>query len=310
MALSVYAKNALRANQTNDGWTKLYNEVPESAKILDIGCSTGNFGAELIKNKQCTVVGLDINEDDLKVAQKHLTNVFKRNIERDNIDDLGKFDVVIMADVIEHLIDPVTALQKVKNQLNPGGMLIFSVPNMANFATRLELLAGRFTYTEYGLLDETHLHYYDRVELEKVLARAGFQVTEYNNSVRDVPREAAEDLLKSVGLTADKKFWELATHIDSITFQFIGIAKPGKAKHVDVSTKTPHDFISDMIDTIEARGKEQQNALRADLQAQLKAMEAARDTIEAQLKLIENSKGWKAVSKLYKAKERLTSKKR
>jgi 2-polyprenyl-3-methyl-5-hydroxy-6-metoxy-1,4-benzoquinol methylase len=305
MALSVYAKNVLHETQSNDGWTKLYNLVPEGATILDLGCSTGNFGAELMKNKKCTVVGVDINEDDLKVASKHLKATYKRNIERDEISDLGMFDAVVMADVIEHLIDPVSALKKIKKQLKPGGLLIFSVPNMANFATRLELLAGRFTYTEYGLLDETHLHYYDRVELEKVFARAGLQVTKYNNSIRDVPPKAAKDLLKSVGLTPNDAFWKLAGNIDSITFQFIGTAKVGTAKHVDVSTKTPHDFISDMIDGINQQGRDREAAIREDFQARLKELERSKREIQERLHLIENSKGWRAVSKLYKAKQKL-----
>lgn len=248
--MSVYSDNKLHHKDDNDAWTKLYDLVPTGVKVLDVGCSSGNFGAELIDKKKCTVVGIDIDKDDVELAKKRLTEVHLLNIENDDLPGIGKFDVIVMADVIEHLINPARALNKLGKHLSPGGKLIFSVPNMANFANRIELLRGRFEYTEYGLLDETHLHYYDRIQLETVLSAGGFEVEEYNNTIRDVPKKILNKELSSIGLSvSDDAFWKLAGHIDSISFQFIGVAKPSSnVQHTKVISKTPYDFVSRQID--------------------------------------------------------------
>ncbi|MCA9301584.1 class I SAM-dependent methyltransferase [Candidatus Saccharibacteria bacterium] len=248
--MSVYSDNKLHHKDDNDAWTKLYDLVPVGVKVLDVGCSSGNFGAELIGKKKCTVVGIDIDKDDVELSKKRLTESHLLNIESDDLSIVGKFDVIVMADVIEHLIDPAKALKKLGKHLNPDGKLIFSVPNMANFANRIELLKGRFEYTEYGLLDQTHLHYYDRVQLEAVLADGGFEVEYYNNTIRDIPKRVLAKELGLMGLSvSDDTFWKLASHIDSITFQFIGVARASSnVRHAAVISKTPYDFVSRQID--------------------------------------------------------------
>ena len=298
MTLSVYAHNSLNQRKQNDAWTNLFDLIPEGSHVLDIGCSTGNFGKELIKKKKCTVVGVDIFEEDLKVAKKHLTNVYRRNIEVDSIADLGTFDVILMADVIEHLIDPISALKKLKNQLKKDGLFVFSVPNMANIGVRLELLAGRFTYTSYGLLDQTHLHYYDRIQLETVLKNAGFSVETYDNTVRDIPKDVQIKQMRSLGLEPNEDFFKHTSHEDAITFQFIGIAKVSKMKHSTVKIGAPYDFMSKQFDSLSSevsKYKDQVNKNHSEAK-QLKTELAA---VRQELNDIKASRGWKALEKAH-----------
>lgn len=314
MAKSTYADVMFRQMDENYGWTKLYNFISVKSRVLDIGCSSGNFGKVLIERKQCSVVGVDIHEDDLKLASKNLTQVAKRNVETDDLGGLGKFDYVLMADVIEHLMDPVAALAKVKKVLKPGGKLVFSVPNMANVANRIELLGGRFEYTEFGLLDETHVHYYDRVEFERVMARAGFKVLKYNNTIRDLPSAVLKSQLEKLGLTPSPKFLKMAQSIDSITFQFIGVAKPQseQVKHAELASKTPHDFFSQQFDELHQAHKAQidhvkllKNELNGQRQS-YRRLEQAKNELAHRLGAIENSKGWRLLSRFYKAKKALS----
>jgi O-antigen biosynthesis protein len=199
----------------------------------------------------------------------------------------------------------VSALRKLAKQLRPDGTIVFSVPNMANFATRLELLAGRFEYTAYGLLDQTHLHYYDRVELEKVFTTAGFKVTKYNDTLRDIPRSIIEGQLKKLGLHADEKFWKLSEHIDSTTFQFIGTAKKGSGGHATLASKTPHDFMSEVFDKVhEDYGKQ-----IAQLKSRLSDAITEASQAKQELSDIKNSKGWHLLEKYYRSRSHLTKKK-
>lgn len=282
---SVYAKNKLKENVVNDAWTMIFDLIPQKSRVLDVGCSSGNFGAELIKRKNCEVHGIDINTVDLEIASKHLNGVHKLNIETDALPDIGKFDVILMADVIEHLIDPVTALKKLKAVMKESAILVFSVPNMANISNRLELLNGRFEYTTYGLLDETHLHYYDQVEFEKVLHNAGFSIKKYTNTTRDVPRDVTDSILKRIGLSASEEFYKFTEKLDSITFQFIGIAEVSSKRHAKIETKAPKDSTSHFIDDLNERHAQNTK----DINAKIQALEARLATTESNYTDLKNT---------------------
>jgi hypothetical protein len=84
------------------------------------------------------------------------------------------FDVVLMLDVLKHLVDPATVLRRLTPVVAEGGWGVISLPNIAHVSTRLALLEGHFTYTETGLLDRTHLRFFDRAGIDDLLAEAGW----------------------------------------------------------------------------------------------------------------------------------------
>lgn len=86
------------------------------------------------------------------------------------------FDAVVCADVLEHLPDPVPVLARVRSWISPGGRLFVSVPNVANVAVRLSLLAGRFEYADRGILDRTHLRFFTRRSARRLVEGAGFRI--------------------------------------------------------------------------------------------------------------------------------------
>ena len=78
-----------------------------------------------------------------------------------------RFDFVLLLDVLEHLRDPLAVLERLRDRVAPGGRVIASIPNVTHGAVRLSLMSGAFTYTETGLLDRTHLRFFDRRGAEK-----------------------------------------------------------------------------------------------------------------------------------------------
>ncbi|MCC6183545.1 MAG: class I SAM-dependent methyltransferase, partial [Microthrixaceae bacterium] len=78
---------------------------------------------------------------------------------------------------------PVSVLHRLRDHLAEDGHLIVSIPNIANWTVRLQLLFGRFRYTDRGILDRTHLRFYTVATLPEMLADAGFSVVKLQASV-------------------------------------------------------------------------------------------------------------------------------
>ena len=87
-------------------------------------------------------------------------------------------DLLILADVLEHIADPVAAVLRLRPLLTPDARLVASVPNGANWTLRLQLLAGRWQYTDRGLLDRTHVRNFTRRSFHETLREAGFTILE------------------------------------------------------------------------------------------------------------------------------------
>ncbi len=301
--MSVYSNNRYDKSSPNDAWYKISQFIEPGAKVLDIGCSSGKLGAALKKEKQVHVVGIDIDEADVQLAKKNLDEAHILNIEQDDPTFLGKFDIIIMADVIEHLIDPVAALTKIKHLLDKNGKLVFSIPNMANITTRIELLKGKFEYKDFGLLDRTHLHFYDKDEVERVFKEAGYQIAQTDCTLREIPDDILIKDLEPLGIALNPKLKEALNNSEAITYQFIGWAKPsdkplGFAPH----TTSPLDSVSVYIDELRAQHDDALN----HRDQEIKRLAKQATDVQSVLDAIHNSKGWKLLDRFYTAKKKIT----
>lgn len=86
------------------------------------------------------------------------------------------FDVIVAADVLEHLRDPARVLRMLRGYIRSGGFAVISVPNVAHVSVRKSLLIGRFRYRERGILDRTHLHFYTFSTFRSLVESNGFEV--------------------------------------------------------------------------------------------------------------------------------------
>lgn len=157
----------------------VFDAVPNNSECLDVGCWTGNLGKELIKKKGCIVDGIDVDASVLKTAkQSGYREVFKVNLNNDplKLNLEKKYDVIICADVLEHLINPQAVLIQLKKSLNPHGRIIVSLPNVAFILNRILLLLGNWDYREFGTLDKTHLKFYTLQSGVDLVASTGYSV--------------------------------------------------------------------------------------------------------------------------------------
>src|SRR5262245_42234591 len=86
--------------------------------------------------------------------------VFQTSVSEEFLREHGRFDTIVLADVIEHLPDPAEMVSLLKQGLVPDGSIVASVPNVAHWFVRIDLLRGSFNYQEMGIMDATHLRWF------------------------------------------------------------------------------------------------------------------------------------------------------
>jgi SAM-dependent methyltransferase len=250
--------------------------------VLDIGCSSGNFGAELTARRGCIVDGIEVEPRDAKAAEKKLRRVYLLDIEKNDLSPIKeKYDVIYFGDVIEHLVKPIEALKHVKPLLKNNGMILFSIPNMAHISVRLALLRGNFEYTETGLLDKTHIHFYDQHEVERVFNEAGYAITNLEFIKKDYPREFLDKELKEMGLTPTEKFYNLAVKPDASAFQFVGRAKPATVKHHRLAEFGPIDMFDSFYENTKLGYERQIKELKKELEKTRQDVERTKQNVES-----------------------------
>ncbi len=150
---------------------------PDARDVVDVGCAAGRFGEALKARQSCRVVGIEQNPAAAGAASARLARVVAGDSE--NLDrpfPAHSFDAIVCGDVLEHLKNPLAFLRRVRDWLRPTGVLVTSLPNVRHHSVVRGLLAGDWTYEPAGLLDHTHLRFFTRREIEKLLFRAGFEV--------------------------------------------------------------------------------------------------------------------------------------
>lgn len=154
--------------------------LPEGARVLDVGCGTGSITKLVRDVRKCDVVGIEPDGQRAEAARKWGLNVIHGLLTPEQLPQLGTFDAVMFADVLEHLSDPAEMLRVAKLFLRPGGFVAASVPNVAHWTVRLRLLRGRFDYEATGIMDATHLRWFTRSTIVRLFESQGL-------SVRKVP---------------------------------------------------------------------------------------------------------------------------
>ncbi|QSZ27765.1 methyltransferase domain-containing protein [Aceticella autotrophica] len=163
----------INPNDKNSSLPYIINAISENSVVLDVGCSYGYLGEWLTKNKNCQVYGIDIDEEALEYVKErgYYKDVFHLDLDypentKDEFERFAKlqdiFDFAICADVLEHLKNPTNALDFISSKLKLGGQVLISIPNIAHMDIILNLLESKFNYSEFGILDNTHLRFFTK----------------------------------------------------------------------------------------------------------------------------------------------------
>lgn len=155
-----------------------FDWIENNSKVLELGCGDGYFG-QMLKGKNIDYTGCDISEKALEISKERGLNVFQCKLE-DRIDFTDKsFDYVIMSEFLEHIVNSETILKEA-GRIAKKGVLV-SIPNIAYWRFRLELLLGRFP-KQWAVAPEEHLRYWSIKDFKDTVVSLGFKIKEIKSS--------------------------------------------------------------------------------------------------------------------------------
>jgi SAM-dependent methyltransferase len=136
--------------------------IPDEATVLDIGAGNGMLGRVLQRaRKSVSIDAIEPNVYAAKLSEPFYRKVFQGYAqEHSQIINLGNYEYIVLADVIEHVPDPASFLRDILKIIPKSAKLIISIPNVAFGGIRLSLLNGQFNYVNSGLLERTHLRFF------------------------------------------------------------------------------------------------------------------------------------------------------
>ncbi|MEK4360319.1 methyltransferase domain-containing protein [Paenibacillus sp. FSL M7-1455] len=207
---------------SNNSASHVIELIKSGSKVLEFGCATGYMSKILVEEKNCTVIGIEIDEWAAEQARRYCSEVIVGDIE--NLDLLNlfpseDFDYIVFADVLEHLKRPELVLEKCKYLIKSDGQVLASIPNIAHMSIVLNLINGVFEYQKIGLLDNTHLKFFTKETALELFEKSGFlpkvvsrvtilpQNTEFSSVLHKYP----ENLINFIN----------TTNKESNTYQFI-----------------------------------------------------------------------------------------
>lgn len=144
---------------------------PAPRRVLDVGCGQGELGFSL-RQRGHQVVGLDFQPPKFELDEFHQRDLTAGLA----LDPTRKFDVVVLADVLEHMGDPLKLLREATTHLAEGGRVLVSLPNAVHWSVRAQVALGKFDYTNKGILDRGHLRFFTKNSAQRLFDDAGLQV--------------------------------------------------------------------------------------------------------------------------------------
>jgi len=228
--------------------TDLLDLFPHPPKrLLDIGCGSGvTSAAAKARWPGVETIGIEVVTEAAARAATRVDRLIPGSAEAIDLATAGiaGVDAVLLADVLEHLVDPWRFLERLRAVLDPAAVVVASIPNVANLWLLDELAAGRFAYTASGLLDKTHLRFFTRQSIGALFDGAGYDIERWervsDGRVDDATRRRLFGIMLPVpfgghvaGKRVDVRAVDEEHYQDLRTYVFFVVARPRTGKSGD-----------------------------------------------------------------------------
>jgi 2-polyprenyl-3-methyl-5-hydroxy-6-metoxy-1,4-benzoquinol methylase len=166
--------------EVNEGILREFQRLaPVTGRVLDVGCGRAALGGA-IRQLGWEVWGVEQSGEACATADKrihHLVEADLHDLDRVRA-ALGdtRFDALVFSDVLEHVYDPRTVLEKYLAFVKPGGRVLISLPNAVVWTNRLRLLLGRVDYADTGVMDRTHIRFFTFRTARRLVEATGCRV--------------------------------------------------------------------------------------------------------------------------------------
>ena len=168
----------------------VFGMVPYAAiAILDVGCSNGALGASLkFAQSGRRVCGIEMDADFALEAGTRIDRVICSDLNQFDWNVFAndtKFDCIIFADILEHLIDPEKHLKAARRFLQPGGCLVISLPNIRHISSFYSIfIKGTFPARDRGIFDRTHLRWFTIKDANRLLSSLEMRIDDSSYILR------------------------------------------------------------------------------------------------------------------------------
>jgi len=189
----------------------LIDKKSQNLKVLEIGAAYGETLFYLKQNGIASeVVGVDIFEDAKnKQNYKPLDQFIFGDIEKIDLPEYFQhFDLILLADVLEHLFEPKSVLETLKKYLKEDGKIIISMPNIRYYSALYKIVfKGDFKYEESGIFDYTHVRFYCRKNIQELLETAGYKVLKQESSIINYQGKSMAKLINLITFGIFEEFF-------------------------------------------------------------------------------------------------------
>lgn len=196
---------------------KLIEGTPR--RVLDVGCGAGMAAAELASRfPGVEVIGVEPDPGLASVARQFMGKLFEGHVDDavvlEQLDAAGPYDLILCADVLEHVADPWHVLSRLAGMLAPDGAVITSIPNVRHISTFLSLgIVGHWPERDRGIHDRGHLRYFARPNILKLGQASGLCLDRERRNLRLI-----ESAPWSMVPARILDFWPLRSFL---TFQYL-----------------------------------------------------------------------------------------
>lgn len=165
----------------NTAHGKILNRIVPHSTVLECGCASGYMTKYLREKMRCSVSIIEKDYDSYSHAEPYAFISCHGDLQNECTWCKfagNKYRYILFADVLEHLTDPAFAVLHAKRLLRPDGRMIISIPNICHNDIIMMMATDNFNYTKYGILDDTHVHFWGLRDFEAFCDSAGLKILE------------------------------------------------------------------------------------------------------------------------------------
>jgi len=160
---------------------KILRMVGRDKRVLELGSGPGSI-TRLLKDQGCCITALELDKQAIEIVSQYCERVLPCDLNTpdwaSSVVEYGKFQVIVAADVLEHLYDPWATLRAMTNFLDEDGYLIVSLPHIGHNAVFACLMEADFAYQDWGLLDRTHIRFFGIRNIQQLFSDADLKIIE------------------------------------------------------------------------------------------------------------------------------------